>query len=381
MAIVFDSDAGTVTGLSVGGLPDGIVDAGTLATNSVDSAELVDGAVDASHLASGINKTSISDSGNATAITIDSVENVGIGVTPESWTTTGNHWKVLQLGDGASIAGRTASGNVDISSNAYRDSTDNRWEYIGANGSEEASKYTQYDGQHVFYTASAGSADAEISFDNRLTVTNTGGVGISQGTPQSDNSTNIFLHIGSSASPSSGLVLENGQDGNLQPNQWEISSEEALVIRDGSTKRMKIYSGGEIDLKAHGGTSSGGDALYVNSGGRLGTSTSLRSAKGNIEPISNALELINKFEPVTFNYKKWDTNLHSFTEELEENFEAGMIVDDIQDFASDFNSYNEDGNYIGIRYHLVVPYLVSALQEAVVKIEELTTRIETLENT
>ena len=50
MAIVIDGD-GTVTGISVGGLPDGIVDAGTLATNSVDSAELIDGAVDDSHMA------------------------------------------------------------------------------------------------------------------------------------------------------------------------------------------------------------------------------------------------------------------------------------------------------------------------------------------
>jgi len=51
MAIVING-SGTVTGLAVGGLPDGIVDAGTLATNSVDSAELVDGAVDDSHMAS-----------------------------------------------------------------------------------------------------------------------------------------------------------------------------------------------------------------------------------------------------------------------------------------------------------------------------------------
>jgi hypothetical protein len=50
MAIVING-SGTVTGISVGGLPDGIVDAGTLATNSVDSAELIDGAVDNSHLA------------------------------------------------------------------------------------------------------------------------------------------------------------------------------------------------------------------------------------------------------------------------------------------------------------------------------------------
>ena len=50
MAIVING-SGTVTGISVGGLPDGIVDAGTLATNSVDSAELIDGAVDDSHMA------------------------------------------------------------------------------------------------------------------------------------------------------------------------------------------------------------------------------------------------------------------------------------------------------------------------------------------
>ena len=40
MAIVFDSDAGTITGLSVGGLPDGIVDAGTVAADVATQAEI-----------------------------------------------------------------------------------------------------------------------------------------------------------------------------------------------------------------------------------------------------------------------------------------------------------------------------------------------------
>jgi hypothetical protein len=60
MAIVING-SGTLSGLAVGGLPDGTVDAGTLATdsvtaakiatNSVDSAELIDGAIDNSHIA------------------------------------------------------------------------------------------------------------------------------------------------------------------------------------------------------------------------------------------------------------------------------------------------------------------------------------------
>ena len=50
MAIVING-SGTVTGISVGGLPDGIVDSGTLATNSVDSAELINGSIDTAHIA------------------------------------------------------------------------------------------------------------------------------------------------------------------------------------------------------------------------------------------------------------------------------------------------------------------------------------------
>jgi hypothetical protein len=54
MAVTINGD-GTIIGVSVGGLPDGVVDSGTLATNSVDSAELINGAIDDSHLATGID--------------------------------------------------------------------------------------------------------------------------------------------------------------------------------------------------------------------------------------------------------------------------------------------------------------------------------------
>jgi hypothetical protein len=112
------------------------------------------------------NDVIIQSDGSTKAI-VTAEGTVGIGVTPESWNSG---WKTLQIGDGASIAGRTVAGNVDISSNAYRDLTDNRWEYIGANGSEEAAKYTQFDGTHVFYTAPAGSADAAITFSTKATI-------------------------------------------------------------------------------------------------------------------------------------------------------------------------------------------------------------------
>jgi len=98
MAIVING-SGTVTGLAVGGLPDGIVDSGTLATNSVDSAELVDGAVDDSHIAAlaaskltgalpAISGASLT---NLPAITIrnHSLGAVGQSTTSNTWVDSG----------------------------------------------------------------------------------------------------------------------------------------------------------------------------------------------------------------------------------------------------------------------------------------------------
>ena len=79
MAIVING-SGTVTGISVGGLPDAIVDAGTLA--------------------SGINKTSITDGGNATALTIDSNEYVVQNNLPFIFWDGGDNFNTRTLATG-----------------------------------------------------------------------------------------------------------------------------------------------------------------------------------------------------------------------------------------------------------------------------------------
>jgi len=99
MAIAING-SGTVTGISVGGLPDGIVDAGTLATNSVDSDELINGSIDAGHLASGVGGVSgITDNSNANAITISSDEEVTMPSQP-SFSGRGTGYISNVTGDG-----------------------------------------------------------------------------------------------------------------------------------------------------------------------------------------------------------------------------------------------------------------------------------------
>jgi len=53
-----------------------------------------------------------------------------------------------------------------------------------------------------------------------------------------------------------------------------------------------------------GATSSGGTAVFINSDGRLGTTTSSRRFKEEIKPMEQASEVLFALKPVTFRYKK-----------------------------------------------------------------------------
>ncbi len=149
MAIVING-SGTVTGLSVGGLPDGTVDSDTLA--------------------SGIDKTSISDSGDATAITIDSSENVGIGVTPSAINAS---YTGINIGKTGTLISETAGNDgLYIGSNAYY-STGNNYKYI-MDGKACELKMDASASHFKFRTASSGTAGNAITFTDRLEITDDG---------------------------------------------------------------------------------------------------------------------------------------------------------------------------------------------------------------
>ena len=120
MAIVING-SGTVTGLAVGGLPDGTVDAGTLATNSVDSAELIDGSVDAVKLASGVGGKvlQVVSVTSATTFTTTSgtLVNTGINLAITPTLTSSKIMVIISASLGSSAGGRPAFG-------IRRDSTD-----------------------------------------------------------------------------------------------------------------------------------------------------------------------------------------------------------------------------------------------------------------
>jgi len=131
----------------------------------------------------GVGVSGISSSADATAMTIDSGERIGIGVTPESWDSS---TKVLQLGSLQALS-EDNSGYGALTCNAYASSG---WKRIntGAAIRQDLDK----DGKFVFRVAPSGSADAAISWTNALEITNDGR-GLSQFTAK------VWVHIDSGA--------------------------------------------------------------------------------------------------------------------------------------------------------------------------------------
>ncbi len=136
MAIVINGN-GTVTGISVGGLPDGVVDAGTLATNSVDSAELIDGSIDTAHIGTDQITSAILPAGSAiqvvtasdnTTITLSGtlgVYSTGVSatITPSSTASKIIVIAVLQYhlssGNHAAIASRILRASTNIHATSF----------------------------------------------------------------------------------------------------------------------------------------------------------------------------------------------------------------------------------------------------------------------
>ena len=95
MAIVING-SGTVTGISVGGLPDGIVDDGTLATDSVTAAKLKDDAIATGDLPAGSVLQVVSNTWT-TATSVASTSYTSVGDSATSITPSATTSKILIL--------------------------------------------------------------------------------------------------------------------------------------------------------------------------------------------------------------------------------------------------------------------------------------------
>ena len=334
MAIVING-SGTVTGISVGGLPDGIVDRDTLAT-------------------------SIDDSGDATAITIDSSENVGIGVTPEAWHS---NYKALQIGLGFGVMSHTTLTDTSYFNNAYYDGS---FKYATT---RQASQIEQdYLGKINFKVAPSGSADAAITWTTAMTI---------------NNDTDIMIGDFSTSGATGGVRLryDDYADGS--------GSIYTSAVNTATRGQFWFYNpNGQV-----GSIATNGSATAYN------TSSDYR-LKENVVPMTGSIDRLKELKPSKFNFiadadKTVDGFLaHEVSDYVPEAISGEKDAMKAEEYEVEPAVLDDDGEVVteavtgerevidpqGIDQSKLVPLLTGALQEAVAKIEELTTRIETLEN-
>ena len=119
----------------------------------------------------------IDDNADATAMTIDSAENIGIGQAPES----GHHanWTAVDIGNRGGIAQYKTAGDITLTYNLYHDGA---WK---AKETAPSGRYVIGAGPyHIWYTGASASADGAVTLTERMRINDNGAVGIGDDDPQ-----------------------------------------------------------------------------------------------------------------------------------------------------------------------------------------------------
>jgi hypothetical protein len=115
---------------------------------------------------------------------------------------------VFQNGSLITDFDRAASRSITLAQNAAVDSG-NTWAYLAT---DEASYYQQFNGNHYFATAPSGSAGADVTFNTKMMIHNSGNVTIGDGASNIDigiGNTGTVGHLGRTGS---GALIHLGGD-------------------------------------------------------------------------------------------------------------------------------------------------------------------------
>jgi hypothetical protein len=262
--------------------------------------------------------------GTTTAVTIDTNQQVGIGVTPSAWGS----YTALQIKNAAFAS---YGNNFTIIGNNWAND-----KYII---SDAASLYQQHLGQHTWYNAASGTAGNAISFTQAMTL---------------DSSGNLLVGTTTSAAT-------NGTEG------FRVISAGVPTVQRGVGGSFSVF---------YNSTNSANIGSISNSGGTL-TAYNVSSdyrLKENIIPLTGALERIAQLKPSVYNYKTDpSTQIEGFiAHELAEVVPHAV--------TGEKDAVDADGNsvYQGVDVSFLVPHLTAAIQELKAELDAAKADIATL---
>ena len=149
-----------------------------------------------------------------------------------------------------------------------------------------------------------------------------------------------------------------------------------IVTQTGALAQGNIVTTANVHI---GGAGNPAQELHVTGDGLFtGNITAYYSSdislKNNIRPIESAIFKVKQIRGVTFDWNEKSTELQQ-----EKGHDVGLIAQEVEKVLPEIVQIRKDG-IKAVAYEKVVPLLVEAIKEQQVTIENLTKRIELLEN-
>ena len=189
-----------------------------------------------------------------------------------------------------------------------------------------------------------------------------GDEGLGSNTTGSFNTTDGAHSLENNTTGSSNTALGFGAGDNVTTASNVICIGSAVV---GANVSNSCYIG-----SIFGQTSPGGAAVFINSSGKLGTSTSSRRFKDEIKPMERTSETLFALKPVTFRYKKEidPTGTHQF----------GLVAEEVEKVDRDLVVRDQEGKPYTVRYEAVNAMLLNEFLKEHRTVQELKQEIVAL---
>jgi len=213
-------------------------------------------------------------------------------------------------------------------------------------------------------TPSAGDANTGVGFNALLHTASGGGGNVAIGQGALDTNTtgsgnigigNVALENITTGSGNIGIGNDAGMNVSSGSNNIYIGNagfnNESGQIRIGTVANI---TSGTVIVGISGFTSVGGAPVLVNSGGRLGTTTSSRRFKEDIRDVGVQSDGLMKLRPVAFRYKP-DIDPTGFKE-------YGLVAEEVAEVYPEMVINDDQGRPNTIRYQLLDPLLLNELQ-------------------
>jgi len=311
--------------------------AGTVGTLQLQSNLTLSGTTTTNTITSAASTNLLLQTNNGTtAVTIDTNQNVGVGVTPSSWASPFSN--VLQLSKGT-LAGQ--SNSIMLFNNAYFNGTN--YKYINTAG---ASVYEQSSGSHDWQIAPSGTAGANISFTTAMTLDNSGNLLIGS---TSTNPINDRVN---------GYALKNNNTFVLRQPSYSCS----FGLSSTSGTNIAFYTDNGSVVSAGAITSNGSSTAY-------NTSVSDYRLKENVVNLTGGLAKINLLRPVSFTWINSKENDYGFIAH-----ELQTVIPQAINGAKD--AVNANGNP---EYQTIFPAPAQMIASLVSAIQELSAKVTALE--